>query len=293
MKNITQYFVDTVKSSESTVCSNGNTIEETKSKKGSKEKSNRVKSKITRINTRKRICDIIESNDDIIDKTPDLFTKVKDKDKNSHEIPKSSSSSKLSSQKLQNQDVDYLSLEIKDAFKNKLTNRNKKQNFQNSLSNIENYKAELRNEKDMDNDISLNSVFKNNNDIDIIDLQNTDSSDTNEYYHEESNAFQIIMSRNKPMQSPTKFLSQTEETNTTNSEEYREKLKRSKERLIALADKKGYSKRKLLQIEEGEKMERIIQNRIKTFKREEKKDNVGTSVLNQKQPHGNLLDYFR
>lgn len=103
------------------------------------------------------------------------------------------------------------------------------------------------------------------------------------------------MSRTKPTQiSPKKLVPQNEETNAKKSEEYREKLKRSKERLTILADKKGYSKRKLSEIEEGEKIEEIIQNRIKAFKVEGKKDdNMNATVLSQKQPPGSLLNYFR
>ncbi|XP_076632832.1 enhanced level of genomic instability 1 isoform X1 [Colletes latitarsis] len=295
MKNITQYLMDAVKSSKSTVHSNDNTKKETNSTKGSKGKCNHVKVKISRTDTKDGVCDILKSNTDMIDETLNSFTKVYNVDKKAHK-PKSSSSLKLTSQKLRNQDLDYLSLETKTILVNKLKHHREKQNSQNCLDSDKNYKKELRSEQNINIDINSTSTFKNKNHANNIDLLIIDSSDNDECYHKESNAFQIIMSRNNKsiQQTPQiRVLSQNKEIDAGNSEEYKEKLKRSKEKLIALADKKGYSKRKLFELEESEKVERIIQNRIKAFKKEEKKDNVRSTVLSQRQPQGNLLNYFR
>ncbi|XP_053981317.1 ATPase family AAA domain-containing protein 5 isoform X1 [Hylaeus volcanicus] len=294
MKNITQYFVDTVKSSEITIRSNDYTKEEIGSKDGLNKKHNRVKNKISRTNNKETECDVIENNNDMIDKTRTPLTKVSNVKKNSRETSKRSSSSKLPSQKFQNEDLNCLLLENEDIFDTRPKSRSEKQNSRNSLNNDKSYKKKLKAKEDTNTDTSLNSSFKNKDDTDDLDLLIIDSDDPNEQEDclEESNAFKIIMSSNKPMQriSPTKLPSPTDET-TRNTEEYRKKIKRSKERLIALADKKGYSKRKLSEIEEGEKVDRIIQNRIKAFKMGEKKDNVSTPVLTQRQPHG-ILNYF-
>lgn len=301
MKNITQYFVDNVKSSaNTTISSNNDTVEESDSKKNADGKRNRVKIKISRTNAQERVCDIVDNNSDMIDKTPSPFTgRIGDMDKNFNETPKRSSLSKLSSgrkhKKLRNQNLDYLSLETTDVFDGKSNEQSKKNNSGNSLSKGKRSRRESRSEKYVKGDININNSQNNEKDIVHVDLGDSDSNDRDKNNSEGSNAFQILMSRTKPTQiSPKKLVPQNEETNAKKSEEYREKLKRSKERLTILADKKGYSKRKLSEIEEGEKIEEIIQNRIKAFKVEGKKDdNMNATVLSQKQPPGSLLNYFR
>ncbi|KZC10574.1 ATPase family AAA domain-containing protein 5 [Dufourea novaeangliae] len=290
MKNITQYLVDTVKSSETTaVRSNGNTKPE-KGDNGSKEKRNRVKIRISRTSTKERVCDIIETNNDMVNKTPSPYTKEKTADKNAHETPKRSSSSKLSSvtlKKSDNNDLDYLSLET-----GKCKKQNDKSNSENSLKHDKKRKKQLEDKKDTNSNTTLCSTFKNK-DLNLINVVNVNTTE-DECNHEESNAFQILMSRNKQIQniSHIKVL-ENEDVNTKKSEEYKAKLKRSKERLIVLADKKGYSKRKLSEIQEGGKIEHIIQNRIKVFKEDEKKgNNVGATIFSQTQTCGSLLNYF-
>ena len=299
MKNITQYFVDTVKSSESTaVRSNDEAVRGTDSKKSSNGKRNRVKIKISRSNTKERVCDIVDSNNDMIDKTPSPFTRSANKaDKYSHETPKKSPT-KLSTyhKKLQNQDLDYISVETKDAFNGKRKKRSRKTNSEGAVDEAKKYKRQRENGNNrIGNCVSLNSTFRDTEDIDIIDLISGNSSNNEDSNSEESNVFKILMNRNKPVQqaSPTELSPQSEERNATKSEEYKEKLKRSKERLIALADRKGYSKKKLAEVEEGERIEQTIQNRIKTFTTEGKKNgNMNATVLSQKQPSGSLLNYF-
>lgn len=92
MKNITQYFVDNVKSSaNTTISSNNDTVEESDSKKNADGKRNRVKIKISRTNAQERVCDIVDNNSDMIDKTPSPFTgRIGDMDKNFNETPKRS-----------------------------------------------------------------------------------------------------------------------------------------------------------------------------------------------------------
>ena len=299
MKNITQYFVDTVKSSESTaIRSDVEAVRGTDSKKNSNGKRNRVKIKISRSSTKERICDIVDSNNDMIDKTPSPFTsRANNADKYSHETPKNSSK-KLSKdhKKLQNQDLDYLSIEAKDALNGKRKKQCRKTNSEGAVDEAKKYKERPeKGNNSVGNCVNLNSTFRNSEDIDVVDLISVNSSDNEDNNSEESNVFQILMNRNKPAQqaSPTKLSPQSEEGNATKSEEYKEKLKRCKEKLIALADKKGYSKKKLAEVEEGERIEQTIQNRVKAFTTEGKKDgNMSATVLSQKQPSGSLLNYF-
>ncbi|KOC65862.1 ATPase family AAA domain-containing protein 5 [Habropoda laboriosa] len=293
MKNITQYFVDTVKSNDSiSIHSSDEVKEETECKKDSKRKRNRVKIKISRTNAKESVCDIIESSSDMIDKTPSPFAKVNNVSKNLHETPKRvslSSSKKYNKLSDKSLALETNNLNIKDK------KHNKKNNFKICLNNNnKKCKKELSSKTSIDHDVSIHGIIKNRTNTDNIDLLNVNCNNAIRSNREDSNAFQILMSRNKPVQfvSPTKFLLQSEDVNAKKSEKCKEKLKHSKAKLIALADKKGYSRRKLAEIEEGEKIERIIQNRMKFFKEGEKKDTPTTTVLSHKQPPGNLLNYF-
>lgn len=113
---------------------------------------------------------------------------------------------------------------------------------------------------------------------------------------EESNAFQLLMNHSKPLQ--YKLLpQQSVEEKFDNIKDLRSK---HKEKLMALADKKGYSKKKIAEMEEGEKIEKNIENRMRFFKRNiaddsvpKRNDNIELSIKNNKQQSGNLLDYFR
>ncbi|CAL7948152.1 unnamed protein product [Xylocopa violacea] len=103
------------------------------------------------------------------------------------------------------------------------------------------------------------------------------------------------MGHTKPIQcvSPIKIILRNEEANFKKSYEYKEKLKQSKEKLTVLVDKKSYSKRKLIEAEESEKVEQSKQNCIKLFKGEEKKGKgMSMAALSYKQPAGTLLNYF-
>nr|XP_031833286.1 ATPase family AAA domain-containing protein 5 [Nomia melanderi] len=290
MKNITQYLVDTIKSSETT---SDNTKQEKESNNGSKKKRNRVKIKISRTNTKERVCDIIESNNDMIDKTPSPFTRKHGKDKSLHEAPRSSTNlqKQTNLKKSETKDLDYLSLETISAYNSKHNKQNDRSNSSDPLRSNKS-KKQLKDKESSKSNISLCNTIKNK-DAEIVDLV-SDNNNEDEYNREESNAFQILMNRKKQIQynSPTK-VPQNDEVNLKNSEEYKTKLKHMKEKLIVLADKKGYSKRKLSEIEEAEKIERIIQNRIKVFKKDEKKDNnLDTTVFTQTQSCGSLLNYF-
>lgn len=140
--------------------------------------------------------------------------------------------------------------------------------------------------KDTNGDNALNTGFHND-----IGTQ-----------REESNAFQVLMKRAKPLQyksSPQQLVEMFESKEKL--EDVKELKSKRKEKLIALADKRGYSKRKIAETEEGQKIERNIENRIRIFKSDnkaqaaikDKDDNSELSIKNNKQLSGNLLDYFR
>lgn len=300
MRNITQYFEDNVQSNNDiSIHSDNDTRKETKYRKDSKGKRNRVKIKISRTNSNEGVCDIMDNSSGMIDKTPSPFAKINNEDKHSYETRKKSFPKSVRKPSKRNKPTDqassYLNLGTND-FDIKNREQSKEGNVKTRSSSNKKYRKELSNKTNISEDVSIDSTLKSREVIDDIEVVTIDSNNEIENSREESNAFQILMNRNKVVQyaSPIKVLPQNEEVNSRKSEEYREKLKRSKEKLIALADKKGYSKRKLAEMEEGEKIEQIIQNRIKLFKGEEKKDsNMSTTILNHKQSGGSLLNYFR
>lgn len=75
------------------------------------------------------------------------------------------------------------------------------------------------------------------------------------------------------------------------------------EKLIELAEKKGYSKRKALEEQEAEKMERIFEKRRKYFTVQPKNNNAEVTQSDENSPKnsepgsvkrpGSLLNYFR
>nr|XP_012145590.1 PREDICTED: uncharacterized protein LOC105663100 [Megachile rotundata] len=116
MKNITQYFMDTIKANDSLpVHSNSTKKKEIESRKYSKDKYNYTTVEISKKNSGKDTCNMIESSSDIIDRNSNPFKEI-----NIYQTSKQYFSSKLSSTKLQKH-VD-LSLETNDVL-----NINKKQ----------------------------------------------------------------------------------------------------------------------------------------------------------------------
>ncbi|KOX80759.1 ATPase family AAA domain-containing protein 5 [Melipona quadrifasciata] len=286
MKNITQYFEDAVSRSNGNISmhSNNDTKEETKCKNGSQEKRNRVKIKISRTNSKEKMCDIVEDGNDMIDKTPSPFAKLNNKDKKS--LKQSCSPKSIRKILRKNRSIDQ-SLECLKSETSDLNVKNKKQeskedNIQICPNSNKRYKKGSSNKTNINESLNVDNTMKTKQVIDDVQVINIDSNEIKS--PEESNAFQILMNRNKVVHcvSPVKLFPQNEEVTNKKSEEYREKLKRSKEKLIALANKKGYSKRKLAEMEEAEKIEQMIENRVKLFKGEEKMNNANTTVLNHK-----------
>lgn len=88
---------------------------------------------------------------------------------------------------------------------------------------------------------------------------------------ETANAFDVMMTRSKParykiLQTPSPSEAELE---VLKSKEYRITLEERKQRLIALADQKGYSKRKHAELEEAELIENKLKKRAKLFRRED------------------------
>lgn len=159
-------------------------------------------------------------------------------------------------------------------------------------------------EKGLNEQINVNTDSSPDNDI----INFNDGMKSNIEFHdeigsqrEESNAFQVLMSRSKPIQYKLPSQQFTEDIESKEKSDYIKELRsKCKEKLITLADKKGYSKRKIAEIEEGERIEKNIQNRIKFLKGEsknniiQKKDNsIEVSIKNNTKQSGNLLNYFR
>ncbi|XP_017890426.1 ATPase family AAA domain-containing protein 5 isoform X2 [Ceratina calcarata] len=326
MKNITQYFDDSVKSvNGATSCANNETMREEYShdKKGSRGKRSRVKIRISRSSTSERICDIVENSNDMIDKTPSPFSKENGKNENQRDTPKRSSTLK-SILATRNKTLTDNGQNINHKGSNNFNGSSDSDNSSNDGNSNDKKKQKKRFSEDCpkvcsetdkrlkkelidkldvsrDSRTSGNSKVKDKKmiDDDTMELINVDPNDEGESGKDEcsSNAFAILMGHNKPVaQCPaaqTKFSPPDAKADAKRSEECREKLKRTKERLEALADKRGRSKRKVAEMEESEKIEEMIKDRLKLFKGEKKKDNGAiTTNLSQKQSAGTLLNYF-
>lgn len=269
--------MDTVKASDN-IPLQPNTAKkkETKSKKHFKEKYNCSVVEISNTNSEKNICNTIESSSDI-----NSFKEISTQTSEQPFSTKLSSSTKC--KKLQNQHLDCLSLKTNDVL-----NVNNKRQTRSSSLNISNdkkqYVKKSRSRENSSSNIQLNDI-KNKKGIDNMNLLNIHSSDEIKSNHEESNAFEILMSRNNLIQyiTPTKLFNENE-SDVKKSEE---QLILSTEKLIN--EKRKCFKRKISEVE-SEKVEKIIQNPIKLLKKDGFED---TEVLYQKQPSSNLLNYFR
>lgn len=114
---------------------------------------------------------------------------------------------------------------------------------------------------------------------------------------EESNAFQVLMNRGKPIQYKSSMPEQPADEAEL-KERLNELKSKRKERLTALADKKGYSRKKLAELEEGERIDKSIEERMKVFKGSNedvthKRDESIELPMKNNRHSGNLLDYFR
>ncbi|KMQ92272.1 atpase family aaa domain-containing protein 5, partial [Lasius niger] len=287
MKDIKQYFVNSTRIvDERTAADLDNAVERKKEEKQSWEtiatgKRERVKIRISRTSSKERTCDIVESKNDLVDKTPSPFNgKMKNGEKTVHdETPKSCPTKSKRNLKKDPK----LAVEI---------NRN-----QSEEAKFAQNEKELSEEVIVDSGNSSDDSLKNVNEAG--NASNSELCNEIGSQREESNAFQVLMNRSKPIQYKLLPPQSMEEVENKEKLDIKELKSGYKEKLIALADKKGYSKRKIAEVEEGEKIEKNIENRMRFFKSDitgdiahKKDDSIGLSIKNNKQHCGNLLNYF-
>lgn len=248
MKDLTHYFMDAEKSPEtpSKIQTNGVTNVADTPAGAIPQKRGRVKIKISQNSNEERMCDIIESRHDLVDKTPSPFTLAKSRIKSTGDTPKRAGDN------LDNGSADNGSM------------------------------VEMEDDSDGGNIFSPKKVEKKD--------ENGEKKDENGEKKESSNAFQVLMTRSKPIQYlPPKPVSPEQEAE---QKEAKAKLKQNKDKLTALADKKGYSKRKLAEAEEAERIEKRLETRAKVFKRI-KRDEDQAPVNQNQRNSGGLHNYFR
>ncbi|XP_077278918.1 enhanced level of genomic instability 1 [Temnothorax americanus] len=239
-------------------------------------KRERVEIRMSRDSSASRMCDIIESKGDLIDETPIPFNG----DVNNGHKP------------LRNETP-----------KSEWTESDVKRRLEKPAVKIYGNRAEetknVSKEDGLDEQIVDTDSFPNNSVINFSDEteSNVEHSEIDSQ-REESNAFQVLMSRSKPIRYKLPRQSTEDYENKDKSDNAKELKSKYKEKLIALADKKGYSKRKMAEIEEGERIEKNIENRTRVFKGENKtnvihkKDNSFEASTKSTKQSGNLLNYF-
>ena len=232
-----------------------------------KKKRGRVKIKISQTNVQGRICDIVESKSDLVDKTPSPFTPRELNTNESSDTPKRSTSlSRKSTKKKPNE-------EEKTCAKSKDKETNPGDENDNLMSNMK------------------TTVGVDNK---VVAMKTTVSPRVPSEEKGASNAFQILMTRKKTVQYilPVQQSVEEQELAAKILLESKTKLKQNKDKLIALADKKGYSKRKLGEMEEAEKIEKRLEKRAKVFKQNKTDGDDASSPVSRRRT-GGLHDYFR
>ncbi|XP_012262398.2 ATPase family AAA domain-containing protein 5 [Athalia rosae] len=138
------------------------------------------------------------------------------------------------------------------------------------------------------NNLCTTSGHRSHSDSDNTPLS---SSRIDKSLRAESNAFEVLMTRVKPPRYtalPTPSPREVE-MELKKSKSYKSKLNETKAKLAVLADRKGYSKRKLAEIEEAELIEKRLEKRAKLFRSSERKhdeENNVTVTGKQKQKRG-------
>lgn len=173
----------------------------------------------------------------------------------------------------------------------------------NESRNMENISQDVNsktNKNKLDEQVVMNLIDSSDEETPLKNVHDESLSDVKfcddiGFQREESNAFQVLMSHSKPIQYKSPPQQSIEDVKfNEKSSDVKELKSKHKERLIALADKKGYSKRKLADAEESERIEQNIENRVKLFKCDNRKDDTTElSIKSNKQLSGSLLDYFR
>jgi len=112
------------------------------------------------------------------------------------------------------------------------------------MKNILQDKTEFNEQIIIDSNGSSTDNTKNINDRNLSNVEFCDEIDSQ---REESNAFQVLMNRSKPIQYKVLPQQSTEDVECKQKalDEAKELKSKYKEKLIALADKKGYLKKKI------------------------------------------------
>lgn len=311
MKDITHYFPDNVKSYEI------NPTDSTSSAKlknateySSKKKRARVKIKISGINSKNGVCNIIESKNDLIDKTPSPFTKIFKENEAAayNETPKKPSEilhidpneteyeenfEKKEEKVLKNTDLNHVLIELDnepEIIEHKVNGQlHLKMSLDKQNTNEGKVECNLKNCSTFKYNTAHNNDTKINKKWTEVDVYELVSQ------HKESNAFHVLMNRNKTVNyiSPVHSLLKNDVFSESVKNESNTKLKQCKSKVLAFVNKKNYSKRKVREMEEGDKMEEILEKRMKLFTDHTNIHNNNSVIINdQNNTSNNLLQFF-
>lgn len=307
MKDLTHYFPDSIKSS---TTSKLDVRLKDKSEFTSRKKRTRVKIKISRTNSRSRVCNIVENKDDLIDKTPSPFTKSFEQDKGTtqHETPRNTSKISIvepseveheenigetKQQIFRKVNLNYILIgsdSDPDMLGTKVNNKlSLKKSLNKQISNQDQMECNLKNY----NELKFNTAHRNNNEI------NKKLAEANIVYelineHKESNAFKVLMNQNKPIHYISSVHSLLENDISIESIKNRskEKSKCCQDKLLGIEDIKSNSKRKRGDKNDINKIEEISGKRMRLLKENTKKYN-NSPINREKHTSNNLLNFFR
>ncbi|XP_047346063.1 ATPase family AAA domain-containing protein 5 isoform X2 [Vespa velutina] len=303
MKDLTHYFSDNVKSP---TTSKLNIRLKDDSEYSSRKKRTRVKIKISRTNSKSRVCNIVENKSDLIDKTPSPFTKSFEEEKRGPDLdgtPKNTfevSSSmepngginqeenigKRKEQIFRKVNLNCILIESDsepEMLGTKVNNKlSLKKSFDKQMSNEDQMECNL---KDY-NELKFNTAHR-------INREKNKEGDT-VYEHKESNAFKVLMNQNKPIDdiSSVRSLSESDISIDSRKNKSKEKSKCCQDKLLGIEDIKGNnSKRKRDEKKDIDKIEEVSGKRIRLIKENTKKDNIST-INREKHTSNNLLHFF-
>ncbi|KAK2577142.1 hypothetical protein KPH14_003302 [Odynerus spinipes] len=304
MKDITHYFTDTVKSCGISSTDSKSSAElKDASEYPSTKKRARVKIKISRISPKSRVCNIVESKNDLIDKTPSPFTKVSKEENraacnetpkkpleilttNSGEIIHENIFENKEQQILKEVDLNHMLIELDGSEPERIEHKvNGELSLKKSLDKQNLNKSKMECNLTNCNKLKFNTAHSSGTEINK-ELTEMDTS---------SNAFHVLMNQNKTINyiSSVHSLLQNDILSKSVKNKSEKKVKQCKEKFIAIEDKKDYSKRKLREVEEDDEIEEIVEKRMKLFTESTKVDNDNSTIIDRKKnTSSNLLQFF-
>ncbi|XP_046813074.1 ATPase family AAA domain-containing protein 5 isoform X1 [Vespa crabro] len=306
MKDLTHYFSDNVKSP---TTSKLNVRLKDDSEYTSRKKRTRVKIKISRTNSKSRVCNIVENKSDLIDKTPSPFTKSFEQDKrgphldgtpkNTFEISSSMEPNGIGQEEnigktkediFRKVNLNCILIESDsepEMLGTKVNNKlSLKKSFDKQLSNEDQMEFNL---KDY-NELKFNTAHRSNREND----KEADRVYEHINEHKESNAFKVLMNQNKPPIddiSSVRSFSESDISIDSRKNKSKEKSKCCQDKLLGIEDIKGNSKRKRDDKKDIDKIEEVSGKRMRLVKENTKKDNNST-INREKHTSNNLLHFF-